>query len=191
LFAFSAAEDCAAMDASFATIDASRAASDAACAVSAFVSAVSAFACAVAALAAEVDPSAAFVVAVDAEVAALFAWVVARATCAVAKVTWAAPLVVASDAEFPLATLLASDATADAAASEAFVDAVEAEDAEVTLAARASALYWFTVASEPLAEAELAAAFDWLRAAAVAEEAAFATAASIAFICVFVIPELL
>ena len=66
----------------------------------------------------------------------------------------------ASDAEFALATLLASDATADAAASVAFEDAVDAEDAEETLAASASALYWFVVASEALAEAELAAAFD-------------------------------
>jgi hypothetical protein len=67
---------------------------------------------------------------------------------------------VAAVAEFPLATLLASDATADAAASEAFVDAVDAEDVEATLAASASALYWFVVANEALAEAELAAAFD-------------------------------
>ena len=65
---------------------------------------------------------------------------------------------VAADAELVLATLLASDATADAAASEAFVVAVFAEDADETLAARASALCWFAVATEALAEAELAAA---------------------------------
>ena len=69
-------------------------------------------------------------------------------------------MVVASVAEFALATLLASDATADAAASEAFVVAVDADDAEATLAARASALYWFVADSEALAEAELVAAFD-------------------------------